>query len=112
MQTAVAALAIISIAGASAGGAEGSAQEQAESAIETCWALSAADRASGVTADMRHGAAVSASCLEGVLQDEMRGLLTEHSYAELDLPSTLNALRDSYESIYWQLSNGSRLDGE
>jgi hypothetical protein len=60
---------------------------------------------------MRHGAAVSIACLEEVLQDEMRALLTAESYAELNLPQRLDSLREAYQSIYWQLYNGGRADG-
>lgn len=89
-------------------GSEDEARKRVEAAIAACWSLSSADRNSGVTAQMRHGTVVTGTCLEGVLQDEMRGLLTASSYEELDLPSKLAVLRNSYGSIYWQLYNGSR----
>lgn len=88
----------------------GSERERVESAIQACWALSERERALGSTAAMRHGAAVSIACLERALQNELRALLTASSYAELDLPKRLESLSDSYQSIYWQLYNGSRPD--
>ena len=102
------AIAVTGLSTASAGGAPESAQERTEAAIEACWALSQADRDTGVTSQMRHGAVVSARCLEGVLQDELRGLLDDNTLARLDLPSQIEALRDSYGSIYWELYNGGR----
>lgn len=101
-------IAATGVSAASAGGAAESAQERTEAAIEACWALSEAERDSGVTSEMRHGTVVSARCLEGVLQDELRGLLADATLERLDLPSQIEALRNSYESIYWELYNGGR----
>lgn len=106
------AIAVTGLSTASAGGAPESAQERTEAAIEACWALSQADRDTGVTSQMRHGAVVSARCLEGVLQDELQGLLDDNTLARLDLPTQIEALRNSYGSIYWELYNGGRRDGE
>lgn len=102
------AIAAIGVSTASAGGVAESAHERTEAAIEACWALSEAERDTGVTSDMRHGVVVSARCLEGVFQDEMRGLLADDTLRRLDLPSQIEALRSSYESIYWELYNGGR----
>lgn len=96
-----------SLPSAYAGGAADSAQERVEAAIEACWASSEADRDSGVTSQMRHGTVDSGNCLEGVLQDEMGGLLADDTLARLDLPSQIAALRNSYESIFWELYNGA-----
>lgn len=104
---------VVFLESARAGGIEATdeARKRVEAAISACWNLSRAERSTGVTADMRHGGMVTATCLEGVLQDEMRGLLSASSYEELDLPAKLDALRNSYGSIYWQLYNGGRPGG-
>ena len=77
----------------------------AQPLIDACWALSAEDRDSGVTARMRSGGARSIGCLEGVIRDQAEALFDEETLNSLNLEDQLTKIAKGYQTLYGAIYN-------
>jgi hypothetical protein len=76
--------------------------------IDACWAISAAQRASGVTATMRKGAAQSVGCLEKMIIEQVRVMFDEIILTPAQAQEWLDMLRLGIRKLYWAIYNSHR----
>lgn len=81
-------------------------EQKAQKVIDACWQLSEKDRDSGITANMRGGAANSIGCMERVLLKLVSGYLFKKQPEKVkEFEGYLDSLRVGYHGITWDLYN-------
>jgi len=91
-----------------AGGGESPPPIDSEALIGACWAISEQKRASGITNEMRAGAAASIECLERAVLQQAQALFNPDALAALKLEGKLDQINEAYGGYYWSLYNENR----
>ena len=91
-----------------------SAQDQGWQAIDPdaligqCWALSQADRDSGVTARMQQGTTTTLECLQTEIVRQGTAFLGRQGMSEAEIGQTLEEISASYGRLYWAMYNSHK----
>ncbi len=82
------------------------ADKAAQKVIDQCWAISQADRDSGVTSRMRHGSLQTALCIEKhILFLSSTVLYKGDKEAQNRVKSSLEEIHKGVGKLYWDLHN-------
>ena len=84
------------------------ANPEAQKIIDGCWKISQEKRDSGVTPEMREGAADTVACLEKAIVDQTEILFDAQTQSRKEAQGQIDRLREAYEGYYDALLNHNR----
>lgn len=84
------------------------ASPEAQAIIDGCWKISQDQRDSGVTPEMREGAADTVACLEKAVVDQTETLFDPQTLSRKEAQGEIDRLREAYEGYYDALLNHNR----
>lgn len=88
------------------------AEQKAQQVIDACWAISEEERDAGTTSSMRHGALVSANCMEDHIRYLSKNILfKDDPDTQKETEESLQKIHDGVGRLYWHLHNSHEYCG-